>query len=139
MSYSVLYRCRVYGTVTPFIGKLSLVDISSTFGRDETLTGRSEIWATLVPFAMKRPILGHGFGGFWTDARREIIAASHGHNGYLDAVDVERVNDYEEQMLAFFRSEHADILTEIRDSQKFDGDVKDRTVAALQAFAKQFA
>ena len=74
-----------YGTVTPFIGKLSLLDISSAFGRDETLTGRSEIWATLIPFAMKRPISGHGFGGFWTDAMR-ALTSSNAHNGYLDVV-----------------------------------------------------
>lgn len=74
-----------YGTVTPFIGKLYLADISFVFGRDETLTGRSEIWATLIPFAMKRPIWGHGFGGFWTDAMRALIS-SNAHNGYLDVV-----------------------------------------------------
>ena len=76
-----------YGTVAPFIGKLPMAaDISSAFGRDATLTGRSGIWATLVPFAMKRPILGHGFGGFWTTAKRALIRSSHGHNGYLDVV-----------------------------------------------------
>ena len=50
-----------------------------------------------------------------------------------------RVGEYEEQMLAFFRGEHADILKDIRESGKFEGDVKDRTVAALETFAKQFA
>ena len=29
----------VYGTVTPFAGKLSLIDVSSVLNRDETLTG----------------------------------------------------------------------------------------------------
>jgi exopolysaccharide production protein ExoQ len=76
----------VYGTITPFLGRLSLVDISSSFGREETLTGRSEIWAELIPLAMKRPILGYGFGGFWTsDALREVRAPS-AHNGYLDII-----------------------------------------------------
>lgn len=74
-----------YGTVTPMIGKLSLIDISTTFGRDETLTGRSDIWAILVPYAMQKPILGYGFGGFWTDAMRQLTS-SHAHNGYLDVV-----------------------------------------------------
>jgi O-antigen ligase len=74
-----------YGTVTPMIGGLSLMDVSSTFGRDETLTGRNEIWATLIPYAMKKPILGHGFGGFWTTEMRALTSA-HAHNGYLDVV-----------------------------------------------------
>ncbi len=37
------------------------------------------------------------------------------------------------------RSEHADILATIRTSTKFEGDTKDATVKALDAFAKQFA
>lgn len=74
-----------YGTFTPMIGKLSVIDISTTFGRDETLTGRSDIWTTLVPYAMQKPILGYGHGGFWTDAMRQLTS-SHAHNGYLDVV-----------------------------------------------------
>ena len=69
----------------------------------------------------------------------QTVSIYAGTNGYLDDVPVDRVNDYEEQMLAFFRSEHGGILTEIRESQKFDGEIKDNTDAALAAFAKQFA
>lgn len=75
----------VYGTVTPFLGKLSVLDVSSYFGRTESLTGRSAIWATLVPLAMEKPLLGHGVGGFWTTGMREITS-SHAHNGYLDTI-----------------------------------------------------
>lgn len=75
----------VYGTVTPFVGKLSLVDISSILGRNSNLTGRNEIWAILTPLAMKRPILGYGFGGFWTtDAIQEVRGIQQSHCGYLD-------------------------------------------------------
>jgi F-type H+-transporting ATPase subunit alpha len=49
------------------------------------------------------------------------------------------VTEYEAAMLAHMRSEHADILKDIRESTKFEDDVKTRTVAALDAFAKQFA
>jgi len=75
----------VYGTITPFVGSLSLVDISSIFKRNETLTGRSEIWAILIPYAMQKPIWGHGFGGFWTE-EIQSITSTHAHNGYLDVV-----------------------------------------------------
>jgi len=76
----------VYGTITPFAGKLMLYNPSSAFGRSETLTGRTEIWARLTPVAMRSPILGHGFGGFWNDAMREEIRESHSHNGYLEVI-----------------------------------------------------
>jgi len=82
---AVMVLIIAYGTVTPFMGKLTLVDISSIVGRDESLTGRSEIWARLVPFAIEKPIWGHGFGGFWTDEMR-AATDSHAHNGYLDII-----------------------------------------------------
>ena len=69
----------------------------------------------------------------------QTVSIFAGTNGYIDQVDVARVGEYEEQMLAFIRANHADILTDIRDSKKFEGDVKDRTIAALDTFAKQFA
>ena len=52
----------------------------------ETLTGRTDTWAELVPVVMSRPLFGCGFGSFWTTARREFYEMSHGHNGYLDTV-----------------------------------------------------
>ena len=75
----------IYGTITPFIGGLTLYDASSALGRGQTLTGRSEIWAFLVPIAMQKSILGHGFGGFWTSAMSEA-AKGPAHNGYLDII-----------------------------------------------------
>lgn len=75
----------VYGTVTPFAGRFMFYDASALLNRDETLTGRSDIWAYLVPYVMQKPILGHGFGSFWTDAMRDATS-SHAHNGYLDTI-----------------------------------------------------
>ncbi|MBE3144226.1 MAG: O-antigen ligase family protein [Planctomycetes bacterium] len=81
----IIVTIVVYGTITPFLGKLSILDISSTLKRDGTLTGRSEIWAVLVPFALSRPVMGHGIGGFWTTEMRRLTS-SHAHNGYLDII-----------------------------------------------------
>ncbi|WP_394728436.1 F0F1 ATP synthase subunit alpha [Altererythrobacter sp. GH1-8] len=69
----------------------------------------------------------------------QTVSIYAGTNGFLDAVPVDRVTDYEEQMLAFMRSEHADVLKDIRESGKFEGETADKTKAALEAFAKQFA
>ena len=69
----------------------------------------------------------------------QTVSIFAGTNGYLDNVAVGRVTEYETQMLSFMRHEHADILKDIRESKKFEDDIKDRTVKALDAFAKQFA
>ena len=76
----------IYGTVTPIIGRLSVIDISSTVGREENLTGRVDVWRQIVPVAMQRPILGYGFGGFWTTNARKQFDMSDAHNGYLDLI-----------------------------------------------------
>jgi F-type H+-transporting ATPase subunit alpha len=52
---------------------------------------------------------------------------------------VDRVTEYETAMLAFMRADHADVLALIRDSRDFGDEVKEKTVKALDAFAKQFA
>jgi F-type H+-transporting ATPase subunit alpha len=69
----------------------------------------------------------------------QTVSIFAGTNGYLDAVPVNRVVDYESQMLGFMRSEHADVLTAIRDSREFADDTRDKVKAALDTFAKQFA
>ena len=71
--------------------------------------------------------------------QEQTVSIFAGTNGYLDNVPVERVTDYETAMLGYMRSEHADILTDIRESKNFDDDIKARTVKALDTFAKQFA
>ena len=76
----------VIGTASVFIGGLVVGgELASSFGREATLTGRTAIWAELLPFAMKEPIIGHGIDGFFTDAMQKSLGnLPHGHNGYLD-------------------------------------------------------
>jgi exopolysaccharide production protein ExoQ len=67
----------------------------STFGRDETLTGRTDIWRPLLDFASRNPVFGVGYGGFWAPGNVELeelftskFVLGQAHNGYL-AVYVE--------------------------------------------------
>jgi len=76
----------IYGTATPFVGKLSIIDISSAAGRQENLTGRTDVWAELVPVAMQRSLIGHGYAGFWTTKTREAFDIPTAHNGYLELI-----------------------------------------------------
>jgi O-antigen ligase len=74
----------VYGTVAPFIGRLPAADISARLGRDSSLTGRNEIWASVVPAAKNKPLLGHGFYSF--SARKISRLYANAHNGYLEVI-----------------------------------------------------
>ncbi len=69
----------------------------------------------------------------------QTVSIYAGTNGFLDGIPVNRVNEYESQMLDYMRREHGSVLTEIRTSKKFEGEVADKTKAALEAFGKQFA
>ncbi|CAM3054333.1 F0F1 ATP synthase subunit alpha [Sphingomonas antarctica] len=62
-----------------------------------------------------------------------------GTNGYLDTIPVGDVTRYESEMLSFLRSDHANVLTTIRDTKDLGDEAKTGLKAALDAFAKQFA
>lgn len=81
---SIIVIFIAIGTIMPFVGAESFAGISSFFGRNETLTGRVDIWFQLVPAFMKQPILGGGFGSFWRTETRNFYEMSHAHNGYIE-------------------------------------------------------
>jgi len=69
--------------------------VTAILKRDETLTGRTEIWSALIDFAASNPILGAGYGGFWAPGNMKLedlfsprFILAQAHNGYL-AVYVE--------------------------------------------------
>lgn len=73
-----------FGVAAPFLGGSNVASFSSQLGRDDTLTGRTDVWAAVLPAMGQQPIFGYGFGSFWTDARRQFYEISDAHNGYLD-------------------------------------------------------
>ena len=76
----------ILGLVTLFTAGATVGAFTDTVGRESTLTGRTDVWKSLLPVAMQNPLLGHGFGGFWTSATRDFFMISEGHNGYLDTL-----------------------------------------------------
>jgi O-antigen ligase len=73
-----------FGVAAPFLGGTNVAFFSSSVGRDETLTGRTEVWAAVIPALESQMLLGYGFGSFWTDSRRAKYDIPTAHNGYLD-------------------------------------------------------
>jgi exopolysaccharide production protein ExoQ len=74
------------GIITPFSHGSSVAGFTSLVGRDATLTGRTDIWAGLVPIAEQHPLLGSGFGGFWTSGTEAEVMFNEAHNGYLEVL-----------------------------------------------------
>jgi O-antigen ligase len=67
--------------------------IAYWFGKDPTLTGRTEIWKAVMVSIMKHPLLGYGYQAFWEggytgESANVSFAAQWGvtsaHNGFLE-------------------------------------------------------
>ncbi|GGO94352.1 F0F1 ATP synthase subunit alpha [Stakelama pacifica] len=69
----------------------------------------------------------------------QTVAIYAGTNGYLDSVPTEQVTRYEAAMLADMRTNHADVLNEIRTTKALGDDTVKKLREALDAFAKTFA
>ncbi|HEY6815593.1 MAG TPA: F0F1 ATP synthase subunit alpha [Croceibacterium sp.] len=69
----------------------------------------------------------------------QVVSIFAGTGGYLDPIPANKVTEYEAAMLSFMRHEHADVLELIRTTGEFGDEARAKTVAALEAFAKQFA
>jgi exopolysaccharide production protein ExoQ len=68
-----------------FAGDDLLAPILAYFGRDMTLTGRTDIWSAVMISIAKRPLLGYGFNAFWLGLEGEsanVIMAAHWFFGY---------------------------------------------------------
>lgn len=78
------------------VGSPSFVDvfapIAALFGKDITLTGRTDIWVMTLEEAARHPLHGIGYGAFWLGPESRagwIIEALYwvpwqGHNAYID-------------------------------------------------------
>lgn len=104
---SVLLRrgggARFLGTVLIITAVPALIYLMASpdalinaLGRNPTLTGRTKIWAAVIPFIWQRPILGWGFMAFWSPSNAASGAIAHSlgwgfsvneaHNGLYEAL-----------------------------------------------------
>jgi exopolysaccharide production protein ExoQ len=94
---------RVYGLCVAIllVGALVIIaggsgGFAGVLGRDSTLTGRTDIWAALIP-AASNPVIGTGFESFWNSPNVSIFYQTltlwhwykpehlnEAHNGYLE-------------------------------------------------------
>ena len=68
---------------------------AALLGRQEhvgTLTGRTELWEELLTYIGQRPLLGYGYGSFWSPDRIEDISATlywgmtSAHSAYFETI-----------------------------------------------------
>ena len=69
----------------------------------------------------------------------QVISIFAGVNGYLSGVDVADVGRFEEGLLSHMHSQHADVMTEIRDTGKLSDELEAKLKDVIGAFVKSFA
>jgi F-type H+-transporting ATPase subunit alpha len=68
----------------------------------------------------------------------QVVAIFAGVNGYLDSLPVTAVTRFEEGLMSDIRSNHADILADIREKLELTGETSEKLKAACEAYAKSF-
>ena len=69
----------------------------------------------------------------------QVVVIYAGVNGYLDALPVNKVRDFEDGLLRLIRENHADILDAIRTEKEISNTVGDKLKNVVAGFAKSFA
>lgn len=69
---------------------------------------------------------------------KQVIIIFAATNGYVDSYPVSALKKYEEELLAFIESRHADILSDLRDKKALDDTVKPKLKKALEDFKGLF-
>jgi F-type H+-transporting ATPase subunit alpha len=71
-------------------------------------------------------------------AEKEVMSLYSGTRGFLDTIPVEKVLQYEQQMIAFVERKYPEILAEIKEQNKIGDDLDKKMAAALTEFAGVF-
>lgn len=82
----------VFGIVAALCIGLNFDTFINLLGRDSSLTGRTDLWTSVMEAIGKRPLLGYGYGTFWLpDGTGSAYLSTlldwtpyHAHNGVLE-------------------------------------------------------
>ena len=71
-------------------------------------------------------------------AEKEVMSLYSGTRGYLDSIPVDKVGQYEQQMLAFVERKYPEIFAEIKEKNIIGDSLDEKMAAALKEFAGVF-
>jgi F-type H+/Na+-transporting ATPase subunit alpha len=70
---------------------------------------------------------------------QQVIVIYAANGGFLDAVPVERVRDYEAELLRYLDTRHAGLLASLAETRELTDEIKSELNAALKEFGERFA
>jgi F-type H+-transporting ATPase subunit alpha len=70
---------------------------------------------------------------------KQVLIIYAGNRGFLDAIKVDRIREYEMKLYAYMDKEHAEILTKLRERKQIDAALDETIGAALTEFNRRFS
>jgi exopolysaccharide production protein ExoQ len=123
-----LIGVAAFGTVIYALLTSNAGQVAGAFGKDLTLTGRTNFWPLMLDKIWDNPWLGYGFGAFWQGLdgpsayiwNASTFKAPNGHNGYLDLCLELGLIGFSIYLIQFITS-FSKSLNHVRLSQTADG------------------
>jgi F-type H+-transporting ATPase subunit alpha len=69
----------------------------------------------------------------------QVVSIFAGTNGYLDALPVDQIGRFEQDLLSYLRSQHPEVLETIRTARELTKETEQTLRQGIDAFAKTFA
>ena len=70
---------------------------------------------------------------------QQVVVIYAGTNGFIDSLEIADLERYEQELLSFFKTSKADIMSQLKSGAKLKGDLETALKAGLTEFAKQFS
>ena len=68
----------------------------------------------------------------------QVVSIYAGVNGYLDAIDVNKISRFENDLMSLIKGNYKDILKSIRDEQSLSDKTEEKLKKAIEEFMKTF-
>ncbi len=69
---------------------------------------------------------------------KQILIIYAGNRGFLDGISVDRIHDYENNLIEFFERDHPELVKEIAEKKEISPELDEKIEAAIKAFNKEF-
>ena len=69
---------------------------------------------------------------------KQVVSIFAANNGYVDEYETSEIQRYEQEMISFMESSHADVLATLAEKKAIDDELEGKIKAALDEFKGQF-
>ncbi len=68
----------------------------------------------------------------------QVLIILAGVNGYLDSLPIEKIHDYEHDLIMFFEAQHKDIIDELQEKKAFSDELLEKTKKIVAEYTQNY-